>query len=243
MFSCHLSVNMLSAFLFIWILGVTVFFTLFMSLVFLIESGIRLNTPIPYYAIKLWAKYCLLFHSIEIIGKEYILKDQPQIIYSNHQGNMDILLATHGLDIYFSWLAKASLFRIPIFGWLIKKMGFIPVYREDPKKAFEAVSEGINKLKENTNVYIFPEGTWSSNPGELLPFKQGLYALAIKSQAPILPITLLGSYEVNPPDTLKLYPGKLKMIIHPPIYPEDYINQDKDVFLDSMKRLIERTIC
>ncbi len=233
---------MLSVFLLIWILGVTVFFTLFISLVFLIESVVRLSTPIPRNAMKLWAKYCLLFHKIEVIGKDYILKSKPQIIYSNHQGNMDILLATHALDIHFSWFAKQSLFRIPVFGWLIKQMGFIPVYREDPKKAYQSVSEGISKLKDNTNVYIFPEGTWSSSPTRMLPFKQGFYALAIKSQAPILPVTILGSHEVNPPDTLKIYRGKLKVIIHPPIYPDDYMNQDKGVFLDSMKSLIERTI-
>ncbi len=233
---------MLSVLLLIWILGVTVLFTLFISFIFLIESLVRLSTPVPYAAMKLWAKYSLLFHKVEVIGKDYILKNEPQIIYSNHQGNMDILLATHALDIHFAWFAKQSLFRIPIFGWLIKKMGFIPVYREDPKKAFQAVSEGINKLKKNISVYIFPEGTWSNNPKQLLPFKQGFYALAIKSKAPILPVTILGSHEVNPPDTFKICLAKLKVIIHPPIYSNDYIDQEKEVFLDSMKGLIERTI-
>ena len=151
---------------------------------------------------------------------------------------MDIFLLAAVLDIPYTWLAKESLFRVPVFGWLLKKLGYIPVMRGRPKEAYKAITDGILRLKEGQTVIIFPEGTWSLDPNHILPFKSGFYNLASGSQVPIIPAKISGSSDVNPPDTYKVRLGTLKLSIAPAILPVDYESMDKATFLSSMRQAL-----
>lgn len=230
---------MLSFLLLFWIILVTTFFTIIISLILFIEPLFGKRSFIPHYLIRIWGKSTLLFHEVQVVGKHHLLKDQAQIIFANHLSNIDILLFSTILDIPFTWMSKDSLFRIPLFGWMLKKLGYIPIAREHSILASRALIKGIRKLKENVSIIIFPEGTVSDHPDKMLPFKEGFHLLAKRSHVPILPIKIIGTYHVNPPDTLKVHLGKLKLVIHPPIYPKDYLTKKKEDFLLDMRAILE----
>ena len=116
---------------------------------------------------------------------------RPYVVVSNHESFVDILLISH-LPWEMKWLSKAELFRIPVMGWLMTLAGDIPVRRGVGPSAAEAMARCREILKDKVSVMIFPEGTRSST-GDLLPFKDGAFRLAIKAGVPILPLAVNGT--------------------------------------------------
>jgi 1-acyl-sn-glycerol-3-phosphate acyltransferase len=116
---------------------------------------------------------------------------RPYVVVSNHESFADILLISH-LPWEMKWLSKVELFRIPALGWLMRMAGDIPVKRGEGRSAVEAMQHCRKVLKRKVSVMIFPEGTRSMS-GEMLPFKDGAFRLAIDAKVPILPLALSGT--------------------------------------------------
>jgi len=114
------------------------------------------------------------------------------VLMSNHCSHTDPFLICH-LPVTMRWLAKASLFKIPFLGWAMWAVGDIPVRRGDPNSAREAMSRCAYWLSQEVAVAAFPEGTRSAS-GELLPFKDGAFRLAIETGADILPLAVTGTH-------------------------------------------------
>ncbi len=198
---------------------------------------------IMHFIIRYWGKLGLIFHPVKIIGSENLLKNQAVIVISNHQSNFDIPLFNGYLKIQFRWLAKAELFRIPVFGWVMKMIGYIPVDRGNREKAKRSIDKAAQKIINGTSVVIFPEGTWGKPDGTMIKFKKGSYHLAQKSHVPIIPVTIVGSNKINPNDNdLKINFGKIKMIIDKPIYYNEYQNLSAEQFLDNIKGIIQKNL-
>lgn len=115
----------------------------------------------------------------------------PYVAVSNHESYADIFLISH-LPWEMKWLAKVELFRIPIMGWMMRMAGDIPVRREARSSRAEALEECRDRLRKRVSVMIFPEGT-RSKTGELLPFKDGAFRLAVEAQLPVLPLVVSGT--------------------------------------------------
>lgn len=115
----------------------------------------------------------------------------PYVVVSNHESFVDILLISH-LPWEMKWLSKAELFRIPIVGWLMRMAKDIPLDRKDRRSAVAAMERCAQRLEQHASVMIFPEGT-RSRTGELLPFKNGAFRLAIEHGVPILPLAVHGA--------------------------------------------------
>ncbi|HET7322338.1 MAG TPA: lysophospholipid acyltransferase family protein [Longimicrobiaceae bacterium] len=116
---------------------------------------------------------------------------RPYVAVANHESFADIFLISH-LPWEMKWLAKAELFRIPVMGWLMRMAGDIAVKRGHRASGLEALAECRDRLEKHVSVMIFPEGT-RSRTGELLPFKDGAFRLAIEGGAPILPLAVAGT--------------------------------------------------
>jgi 1-acyl-sn-glycerol-3-phosphate acyltransferase len=116
---------------------------------------------------------------------------RPYVVVSNHESFADILLISC-LPWEMKWLSKAELFRLPVFGWLMWLAGDIPVRRGSTRSAVEALTRCREVLKRKVSVLIFPEGTRSAT-GELLPFRDGPFRLAIETGVPILPLAVHGT--------------------------------------------------
>jgi 1-acyl-sn-glycerol-3-phosphate acyltransferase len=135
---------------------------------------------------------------LRISGLENIAADQAYVIVSNHQSLTDIPLVAH-LKIDSKWLAKAELFRLPALGWMLRMSADIPVERADRRKAAQALLRCARALRQRCSVIFFPEGTRSPD-GEILPFNDGPFQLAIRERVPVLPLVLEGSGAALPRD-------------------------------------------
>jgi 1-acyl-sn-glycerol-3-phosphate acyltransferase len=96
------------------------------------------------------------------------------------------------LPVQFRWLAKAELFKIPIFGRAMRGVGYISIDRSNRKSAFESLKQAALTIRNGTSVLIFPEGT-RSRDGRILPFKKGGFVLAVDAGVPVVPIIIKGT--------------------------------------------------
>lgn len=116
---------------------------------------------------------------------------RPYVVVSNHESFVDILLISH-LPWEMKWLSKIELFRIPFLGWLMSLAGDIPLERGRATSAARALIHCKDRLMKKVSVMIFPEGTRSTT-GEMLPFKDGAFRLAVETGLPLLPLVLSGT--------------------------------------------------
>jgi 1-acyl-sn-glycerol-3-phosphate acyltransferase len=151
-----------------------------------------------------WARMGLLLAgvSVEVAGQEKVPADEPIIFMCNHQSNFDIL----------------ALFRIPVFGHSMGRAGYIPLDRSDGRRALKSMDEAAAAIRNGRSVIIFPEGTRTMD-GKLLPFKQGGFLLAGKAGVGVVPVTITGSMQINPPKRLQLRPGSIRVAFGEPIRP------------------------
>ena len=165
-----------------------------------------------------WGKSCLRLAGLKlkVTGTENLPPQGPVIYASNHQSNFDIPILYAGLAIQFRWLAKQELFDIPLFGTAMKYSGYIPIDRSNPRKSMASLELAARKIKNGTSVIIFPEGTRTTD-GNLKPFKKGALLLAAKARVPVVPITIKGSFQVQPKSSLKIFPGPMELVISPPL--------------------------
>ena len=128
---------------------------------------------------------------IHVSGAENIHPNQVYVIVSNHQSFADIPVLSH-LKLDTKWLGKAELFRLPVFGWMCRMAGDVPIQRFDRRKGAMAMLQCARYLRQQCSVVFFPEGTRSLD-GQVLPFNEGPFQLAIREQVPILPLVVEGS--------------------------------------------------
>ena len=133
---------------------------------------------------------------IRITGLENLQADAVYVIVSNHQSLADIPVISH-LRIDTKWLAKAELFRLPIVGWMLRMARDIPVERSDRGKSARALMQCAQWLRRRCSVVFFPEGRRSPD-GQVLPFAEGPFKLAIREEVPILPLVVEGSGNALP---------------------------------------------
>lgn len=116
---------------------------------------------------------------------------RPYVAVSNHESYADIFLISH-LPWEMKWLSKETIFRIPVMGWMMRMAGDIPLRRGNRDSTLAALAACRDRLGKRVSVMIFPEGT-RSRGGELLPFKDGAFRLAIEAGVPVLPIVVAGT--------------------------------------------------
>ena len=136
---------------------------------------------------------------IHISGGENLNTNQVYVIVSNHQSMADIPVLSH-LKLDTKWLGKAELFRLPLLGWMMRMAGDVPIDRSDRRKGATAMLQCARYLRQRCSVVFFPEGTRTPD-GQVLPFHQGPFQLAIREQVPILPLVVEGSRAALPKDS------------------------------------------
>lgn len=120
----------------------------------------------------------------------------PYVVVSNHESFVDILLISH-LPWEMKWLSKVEMLRIPVLGWDMWLAGDVPVERGTTRSAVKAMRRCQEILRRHVPVIIFPEGTRTTT-GEMLPFKDGAFRLAIDAGVPVLPLMVRGTRTALP---------------------------------------------
>jgi 1-acyl-sn-glycerol-3-phosphate acyltransferase len=118
------------------------------------------------------------------------------VVVSNHVSNSDVFLISH-LPWEMKYLGKSSLFKVPVIGWIMWVAGDVPVVRGTKDSIRKAMDVCRRHLEQGMPVAFFPEGTRSAT-GELLPFKDGAFRLAIEAGADVLPIAVAGTRDALP---------------------------------------------
>jgi len=179
---------------------------------------------------------------VEIEGLENIDRSNPQLIVANHSGLHDILSLAAYLPIHFRWVAKKSLFRVPFMGWHMRRSGYIPIDRENPREAARSITAAAQVIHGGVNAFAFPEGT-RSRDGELGKLHSGAFALALRTGVPLIPVALEGSYRVILPKTLQVNPGTIIRIkIGRPIDVTRYGHAEKHRLMDDVFQVMSRNL-
>jgi 1-acyl-sn-glycerol-3-phosphate acyltransferase len=149
-------------------------------------------------------------------GLEQIPRDQPVMYVSNHSSMFDVWALFATLPGSVRFVAKKELFRIPLLGRAMLAVGHVPIDRAARKSAFAAYDEAARMIRGGTSVLVFPEGT-RSRTGELLPFKNAPFGLAIAAQVPIIPVYVHHTFEILPKGAWRLRPRPIRLLVGQPI--------------------------
>lgn len=153
---------------------------------------------------------------LKVVGRENIPAAGAAIFCANHPSAMDIPILFVCLPVQFRFVAKRSLFDVPFLGWHLWRSGHIPVERDRPHKAVKSLDKAAERIRAGCPVVLFAEGH-RRRDGGMGPFKRGSFYLAIKSGAPVVPVTISGSRRVLAPDSATVRPGEVEVVFHPPI--------------------------
>lgn len=167
---------------------------------------------------RLWSQMILwtVGAKVQVEGLEKIDTSKPQVYVVNHLSAFDIpVLYTH-LPFQFRILAKKELFRYPFMGWHLRRSGQIPVVLENPKASVRSLNLAVAAIRKGNSLVIFPEGGRSPN-GQLQAFMGGAFYAAVKAQVDVVPIVLVGTYEMLKMNSYHIKPGPVQMVVGSPI--------------------------
>ncbi|HMG89159.1 MAG TPA: lysophospholipid acyltransferase family protein [Chryseolinea sp.] len=188
-----------------------------------------------------WIFSMLTFIRYSFVGRENFLKGKSYIYVCNHTSFLDIPGLCLTIPGEFRPLAKKELLKIPVFGWIAQSAAII-VDRSSGDSRKKSMDKLKRSLLEGLSILIFAEGTQNRTKEVLQPFKDGAFRIAIDTQEPVLPMVVVGAGPLMPPGTLRLKPGKVKVVVAPEI-PTTGLNHDdipklKRQTFDVMKELI-----
>lgn len=174
---------------------------------------------------------------ITVIGQENIPSDSGFVIISNHQSFIDIGVIWRSVGPS-AFLAKRDLWKIPGFGKILDLTGSIPVDRKKHRENLKIGKRMKNLLNQKYNFCVFPEGLRSKN-GKVLPFKNGIFKMAKEQKMILLPVTLVDTGRRLASKEIALHSGKIKVLIHPPVFPEQYETHSMSDLRNKIQKIIE----
>jgi 1-acyl-sn-glycerol-3-phosphate acyltransferase len=166
----------------------------------------------------IWARVILKTVGIRVRveGVQHLHPPQPAIYAANHLSAIDIPALYSCLPGQFRIMAKRALFRYPFLGWYLKRSGQIPIVLGDAHASLRSLNRAGDALKRGMPLVVFPEGGRSAT-GELQEFMGGAFYVAIRAQAPVVPMAIVGSYELLPMNSFHMIPGEVALVIGEPI--------------------------
>jgi 1-acyl-sn-glycerol-3-phosphate acyltransferase len=167
---------------------------------------------------RLWSRMILwtVGAKVQVEGLEKIDTSKPQVYVVNHLSAFDIPVLYSYLPFQFRILAKKELFRYPFMGWHLRRSGQIPVVLENPKASVRSLNLAVAAIRKGNSLVIFPEGGRSPD-GQLQSFMGGAFYAAVKAQVDVVPIVLVGTYEMLKMNSYHIKPGPVQMVVGEPI--------------------------
>ena len=191
---------------------------------------------------RLWARVLLrlALSPVTVEHPERLRGLGTAVFASNHLSYYDTPVLFAKLPFQFRILAKASLWKLPFIGWYLQRSGQVSIDQSSARAGVASLGRGVKALEAGTPLVIFPEGGRTED-GQLRPMVAGAAWMAIKAQVPLVPLTLIGTYELLPIHVYALRPRPLKLVIGQPIPTTDLTTRDAERLTQELRDAIYRT--
>ena len=216
--------------IFIWVFGAVMTFILYLAMLFftLLLYPFDKQRKMAHAQCYWWSDILLYsnpYWKMTVSGLENIDKKKTYVMVANHQSLIDIIVL-YQIRLQFKWVAKESLFKIPVLGWCMSLAKHIKLERGDFSSIKKVYREAAQWLRQGMSVLFFPEGT-RSETGEMGEFQNGAFKLAIKEKRPVLPVFIGGTREAIPKGGW-IFETKVsgRLIVFPPIDTSAYKSAD-----------------
>ena len=163
-----------------------------------------------------WLIMKTIFSPVAVTGLDKIDTSKPHVYAANHASALDIPVLYVNLPFQFRIAFKKELLAYPVVGWQLKRSGQICVDQQNPSRSIGSIRAALKGLKDGMPLVIFPEGGRTPD-GEIKPFLPGAFFLAIKAQVDVVPVALVGTYDLLPMNTYHIKCRPLEMRVGDPI--------------------------
>ncbi|HEX9163952.1 MAG TPA: lysophospholipid acyltransferase family protein [Thermoanaerobaculia bacterium] len=227
----------------IWVAIVAVVVSLPLSSATALFASIKGCDKIVDWIIRLWARSIVAAAGIDLRAENLELIDPKQryILIANHYSYFDIPCIFAAIPQPIRFMAKVSLFKIPIFGWALARTGFIPIDRKNRRTAVKSFDLAGERIRRGNTIVVFPE-EGRSRERTMRPFQRGAFLLALKSEVPIVPVAIKGTFDVLPANSRHVRPGPVTITLTPPIATEGLSLRDKERLSEESRTRIERLL-
>ena len=227
----------------LWAAFVAVVVTIPSATATLLVAMVKSTSPLIDRVIGLWARLILAGAGIELRTEnlERIDLSARYILVANHTSYFDIPCVFAAIRQPIRFMAKSSLFKIPIFGWALARAGYIPIDRKNRRTAVKSFDLAAKRIRQGNTIVVFPE-EGRSRTREMRPFQRGGFLLALKSELPILPIAIDGTHDVMPAGRLRIKPGPVTVKIGHVIPTAGLSLRDKQRLAESSREQIHRML-
>ena len=178
---------------------------------------------------------------VRVAGAEHILRDRAAVYCCNHQSNVDPPIVFDALHPRMHILYKEEINRIPLLARAFRLGGFIQIDRRNREAAMRSIEAGARSIRSGNSFLIYPEGT-RSKTGALLPFKKGGFLMAIKAQAPIVPVAVQGGQAAMRKGSWFIQPVTVSLRVGPAIETAGLTQADRDDLIDRVHLQVERMV-
>ena len=178
---------------------------------------------------------------VRITGQEHIDRRRAAVYAVNHASNVEPPVIFDALNPLFPRLRiiyKAELRKLPILVSAFDLAGFVPLERGNPEQSLPAIERAAGALREGNSFLIFPEGT-RSRTGELLPFKKGGFIMALKAQAPVVPVAISGARDAMRKGSYVIQPVVVDVKFGEPVETSGMTMEDRDRLVGEVRRRVE----
>lgn len=219
------------------------FFFVGAALIWLVTKPFDKNKRLLHLYSCVWAMTYVYVNPgwrFRVDGRERLPWKGAAVLVSNHQSAGDILVL-FGLYSPFKWVSRASIFKAPFLGWNMSLNGYVPLVRGDKESIAKMMTACEAWLDRGEPVLMFPEGTRSED-GEVKPFKDGAFRMAISRNCPIVPIVLEGTGQTLKKNALDVSPkGNLRVKVLDHVLPGPF-NGDVAAYREHVRNLIVKEL-
>ena len=185
-----------------------------------------------------WLIMKTIFSPVTVTGLDKIDTSKPHVYASNHASALDIPVIYVNLPFQFRIAFKKELLSYPVVGWQLKRSGQICIDQQNPSHSISSIRAALKGLKAGLPLVIFPEGGRTPD-GEIKPFLSGAFFLAIKAQVDIVPVALVGTFELLPMNTYHIKCRPLEMRVGEPISTAGLTLRDLDALSAKVQKALE----
>jgi 1-acyl-sn-glycerol-3-phosphate acyltransferase len=185
-----------------------------------------------------WLIMKTILSRVKVTGLDKIDTSKPHVYAVNHASALDIPVVYVYLPFQFRIAFKKELLSYPVVGWHLKRSGQVCIDQQNPAHSISSIRAALKGLKAGLPLVIYPEGGRTPD-GEIKPFLPGAFFLAIKAQVDIVPVALVGTYELLPMNTYHIKSRPLEMRVGEPISTTGLAIRDLEALSQKVQKAVE----